>query len=159
MTESLGYWDARTREAAGPGFRDRQIADDFSRAVNAATALLLARRNDGPRVLSTFSKDIGSAMLGEMTMYVSTMEELRSESDLALEWWSNYISRANAQLASGRQSNIGSVQAARARDGYNLLAHLYELEYDLYSRVQETRQSVFGNEDSMPKNSTRLASA
>ena len=86
-----------------------------------------------------------------MTMYVSTMEELRSESDLALEWWSNYISRANAQLASGRQSNIGSVQAARARDGYNLLAHLYELEYDLYSRVQETRQtamSVFGNEDS-----------
>ena len=84
-------------------------------------------------------------------MYVSTMEELRSESDLALEWWSNYIGRANAQLASGRQSNIGSVQAARARDGYNLLAHLYELEYDLYSRVQETRQtamSVFGNEDS-----------
>ena len=63
----------------------------------------------------------------------------------------HHISRANAQLASGRQSNIGSVQAARARDGYNLLAHLYELEYDLYSRVQETRQtamSVFGNEDS-----------
>ena len=153
LTESLGYWDARTRENAGPGFRDRQIAwsPSFSRAVNAANTLLLARRNDGPRVLSTFSKDIGSAMLGEMTMYVSTMEELRSESDLALEWWSNYISRANAQLASGRQSNIGSVQAARARDGYNLLAHLYELEYDLYSRVQETRQtamSVFGNEDS-----------
>ena len=65
-------------------------------------------------------------------MYVSMMEELRSESDLALEWWSNYISRANAQQ-SGRQSNIGSVQAARARDGWNLLHHLYELEYDLYS--------------------------
>jgi hypothetical protein len=90
-------------------------------------------------------------MLGEMTMYIAEMDGLRSESELALDWWSNYISQANAQVANGRQSNVGSVQAARARDGYNVLAHLYELEYDLYSRVQETRETartVFANEDS-----------
>jgi hypothetical protein len=152
LTESLGYWDARTRENAGPGFRDRQIvwSPSFSRAVNAANTLLMGRRNDGPRVLSTFSKDIGSAMLGEMTMYISHIDDLRDESDLALNWWTSYVSQATATLANGRQSTVGSVQAARARDAYNQLAHLYELEYDTFSRVQENRdtaRSVFEVEE------------
>jgi len=142
LEQALAYWDARTRENAGPGFRDRQIvwSPSFSRAVNAANTLLLGRRNDGPRVLQTFSRDIGSAMLGEMTMYVAHMDELRSESDLAMTWWAGYLGQARTLLANGRASTVGSVQAARARDAYNRLAHLYELEYDIYSRVQETRQ-------------------
>jgi hypothetical protein len=142
LGQALAYWDARTRENAGPEFRDRQIVwgPSFSRAANAANSLVTARRNDGPRVLTTFSTDIGLAMIGEMTLYVEHIDSLRTGSDLSLGWWADNVAQARALVASGRASTVGPVQASRARDAYNKLAHLYELEYDIYTRVQETRQ-------------------
>jgi len=149
LGQAVAYWDARTREEAGPEFRRMDIAwsPSFSRAANAANALVNGVRNDGPRVLDTFSKDIGSAMLGEMRMYTDQIEALRADSELALSWWTGNIARARTLLAAGYASNYGTVQAARSRDAYNELSALYELTFDTYSRVQENRSVADASDD------------